>query len=354
MKKVCHVISGYYREDTRVFHRQCKTLSDHGFEVSILTNDGNEDEIIDNIKIYSTKSWSSRLLILLFAKSQFIKKINSINADIYQLHSPELLPLINPIKKLGKKVIYDAHEDMPNHILEKEWIPLFLRPIISNIFKIYQKIKFKQLDHLISPHHHIIENSLISNSTVIPNFPLIREKIENNKLKNYKSRKNIICYVGTVYSFSNQEEIFEALNSFNEIEYHIAGYIDESSFNNFKKFKSFHKLTYYGRVSQKALKLLFRKCTIGIVVLDYRLNLGYYKGSFGPNKIFEYMEAGLPIICTNYKIWNDIIKKYNCGICVEPNNVEQLKQAIYFLENNKEKAYEMGMNGMRAVREEYN
>ena len=48
------------------------------------------------------------------------------------------------------------------------------------------------------------------------------------------------------------------------------------------------------------------------------------------------------------------IKKYNCGICVEPNNVEQLKQAIYFLENNKEKAYEMGMNGMRAVREEYN
>ena len=88
--------------------------------------------------------------------------------------------------------------------------------------------------------------------------------------------------------------------------------------------------------------------------MDYKLNLGYRRGTYAVNKIFEYMEAGLPIICTDYDLWKEIVDKYDCGICVEPNNAKQIEEAIQFLISNKEKAYQMGQNGRKAVLLEYN
>ena len=53
-------------------------------------------------------------------------------------------------------------------------------------------------------------------------------------------------------------------------------------------------------------------------------------------------------------MYREMVAKYHCGICVNPNNVEQIRDAIRFLIENKEEAYQMGQNGRRAVIEEYN
>ena len=45
--------------------------------------------------------------------------------------------------------------------------------------------------------------------------------------------------------------------------------------------------------------------------------MGYKKGTLGNNKIFEYMYYGLPIICTDFDLWKEIIDKYKCGIYVK-------------------------------------
>jgi len=94
--------------------------------------------------------------------------------------------------------------------------------------------------------------------------------------------------------------------------------------------------------------------SIGIVVYDYKLNLGDRLGSFGSNKLFEYMEAGLPIICTDYVLWKEVVEKYECGLTVEPRNIDQLRDAISYLLQNKEIAYKYGKNGQKAVKEELN
>jgi glycosyltransferase involved in cell wall biosynthesis len=53
-------------------------------------------------------------------------------------------------------------------------------------------------------------------------------------------------------------------------------------------------------------------------------------------------------------LWKLIIDKYNCGIYVEPQNTNQIRDALNFLLTNPEKAYEMGQNGRKAVMQEYN
>ena len=273
--KVCHVISGYYRNDPRIFQRQCKSLVNGGFEVCILTNDGQPNEVMEGIKLYATdKYWKNRIKVLLFANSQFIKKAIEINADIYQLHSPELLSLGLTLKKLGKIVIFDSHEDLPSHILEKEWIPLIVRKPISIFINFYMNRVLKNYNEIISPHQHVVEKlELINaNTTLITNFAKVGSLI-NYDLSHYLNRENIICYSGTVYSSSNQEFILEAISNINNLKYQIAGFIDENYQEQLSERKGFKKLKFLGRIPYEELGDFYSKSLIGIVIMNYTLNL---------------------------------------------------------------------------------
>jgi glycosyltransferase involved in cell wall biosynthesis len=356
MKKVCHVISGYFRNDPRVFQRQCKSIANAGYEVCILTNDEAPDEILDGINIYSCGVfWENRIRIILFAKYQFLKKALEIDADIYQMHSPELLPLGLELKKHGKAIVYDAHEDLPKHILEKDWIPFFLRKSISVLTDAYMKRVLRKYDEIISPHSHVVDylKNINENVTLVTNFAKVGAPI-NYDLAHYLNRENSICYSGTVYLHSNQEYILDAISNIEGIKYQVVGFIDENQYKRLSKRKGFEKLNFLGRVPWHELNDFYKKSLIGIVIIDYKLNLGNKRGTYAVNKIFEYMEAGLPIICTDYDLWKDIVNKYDCGLCVQPQNAGQIEEAIRYLIGNKEKAYQMGQNGRRAVMEEYN
>lgn len=353
--KVCHVISGYYRTDARVFLRQCKSLYSNNFEVTILTNDGKGDEKIDDINFFDCDlNYNSRFKILLNAKKQFISKAIIINADIYQLHSPELLPLGRKLKKLGKKVIYDAHEDLPRHILEKEWIPKIFRRPISFIIEQYLNRTLKIFDYNITPHTHVFNDFKLKKIKIelIENFPLIK-KNRDLELNDYIDRSNIICYTGTVYEYSNQIQLAKAIQKIDNINYEIAGYINDTQLNALKNILP-DKFKFHGRLTVEELSNFYKNSTIGYVLYDYKLNLGDKLGSFGTNKMFEYMEEGLPFICTDYFLWKEICEKYNCGIYIQPGDIEGLKDAISFLINNKEEAYIMGQNGKKAVLNDLN
>jgi glycosyltransferase involved in cell wall biosynthesis len=356
MTKICHVISGYYRTDARVFQRQCKSLHQAGFEVCLLTNDGEPSETIDDIKIIRCSSyWKSRFKVLLFTKRQFLKNAIDINADIYQMHSPELLSLGIALQKTGKKVVYDAHEDLPRHILEKDWIPkIFRRPLYLIIEK-YMNSVLAKYDAIVSPHSHVVEYLKKINNEVllVANFPIIN-KIDEVSKDDYMQRKKIMCYSGTVYNYSNQEAVLNAMKEIPVISYEIAGFIDPNHLKTLETYDVFNRVTFLGRLPWDEMQVFYKKTIMGLVIYDYKLNLGYKLGSYGTNKIFEYMEAGLPIICTDYILWKEIVDNYHCGICVEPGNIKQIQEAINFLLNNPDKAFTMGQNGRNAVLQKYN
>ena len=188
---------------------------------------------------------------------------------------------------------------------------------------------------------------------MITNFAKVIPAPETSK-EEYLSRNRIICYTGTVYLHSNQLEILDAISDINDITYNIAGHIDTEYLKVLSKHIAFNKINYIGRIEWYDLAQFYKQALLGIVVIDYKMNLGHKRGTYAVNKIFEYMEAALPIICTDYDLWRDIIDKYHCGICVEPGNVSQIKDAIKFLLDNPDKAYEMGQNGRKAIIQEYN
>jgi len=73
-----------------------------------------------------------------------------------------------------------------------------------------------------------------------------------------------------------------------------------------------------------------------------------------PNKLFEYMSAGIPVISSNFPLWKEIVEGHQCGICVDPLKPDEIAKAIQWILDNPEKAKKMGENGRRAVEEKYN
>jgi glycosyltransferase involved in cell wall biosynthesis len=73
-----------------------------------------------------------------------------------------------------------------------------------------------------------------------------------------------------------------------------------------------------------------------------------------PNKLFEYMAAGLPVVASNFPLWKEIVEGNRCGITVDPLDSKAIAQAIEYLLAHPEEALQMGENGRRAVEEKYN
>ena len=65
------------------------------------------------------------------------------------------------------------------------------------------------------------------------------------------------------------------------------------------------------------------------------------------------MEAAIPVILAKVPLYENMVQKYHCGICCDPHNVEEIREAVQYLLSNKSEAYEMGQNGRRAVIEEF-
>jgi glycosyltransferase involved in cell wall biosynthesis len=73
-----------------------------------------------------------------------------------------------------------------------------------------------------------------------------------------------------------------------------------------------------------------------------------------PNKMFEYMSAGIPVIGSHFPLWREIIEGNDCGICVDPANPAEIARAIDRLYRDQAAARAMGRRGRDTVLSRYN
>ena len=347
--KVCHVTSSHRRYDGRIFQKECISLSKK-YDVVLLCSDTLENEIRDKVTILSAGIDNSTRKNRFFVIPRYLKKAcKKIDADVYHFHDPELIGLAYLMHKKGKKVIFDSHEDNLNRIICKTWIPRYLKPIMKYCFLKKEKKCLRNLDAIITVTDHIYNRlKLINEHTyIITNYPIYTEiSIPSKK------ESNIMCFAGTFEDQYNHENIIKAIE-YLDVKYIIAGKPNADYMEHLKKLKGFKKVQCLGQVSKEECDNLYLKSNIGMVLISYNPNINYKKGSMGITKIFEYMQFGLPVIASDLEVWKDIVPN-KCGISVDPDNVDQIKEAIQYLVNNPDKAKKMGQIGQKMVKEKYN
>lgn len=349
-RKVCHITSAHGRYDVRIFIKQCSSLYNNGYDVTLIVNDIEDDEIINGIRIVSTKHKpKNRVVRFIKSRRKLMNKAIEVNADIYHLHDPDLLAIGNKLKRMGKKVIFDSHEDVPKQIRGKQWIPHAFRNSISKIYAIYEKRSVKKYDAIISVTPHIVERFRLisSNVVMVTNYPIINleEEIIRNSSKT-------IGFAGGITEQYKHHNILKAIEDMNNVKYILAGGVSNEYLGYLQSFASWDKVEYRGKIPHWEVKDIYINSVMGVAIhestqIDKR-------GSLGIIKLFEFMEAKLPVICTNYTLWREIIEEHKCGICVDPNNVDEIRKAIEYILNNPKEAKIMGENGRKAVIEKYN
>jgi glycosyltransferase involved in cell wall biosynthesis len=346
---VCHLTSVHPRYDVRIFLKECKTLSDAGFDVNLIVADGKGNEVVDKIKIYDVGKPINRKERMLKTTRKVFKKALEVNAEIYHFHDPELIPIGIKLKKLGKKVIYDVHEDLPRQLLSKPYLNKFSKVILSKIIEIYENYAAKKFDYIITATPYIRNRfkKLNPNTIDINNFPLLNE-FYSIDLKNNKD--NAVCYVGGISRVRGIVELIKSLE-YVDTTLHLAGEFESEGLKKeVENLNGWKKVEYYGFVNREKIKEILSICKIGIVtLLPIKKNLDGL-----PVKLFEYMSASLPVIASNFPLWKDIVEKNNCGICVDPTNPEEIAKAIEYLITHPDEARKMGENGRKAVLEKYN
>lgn len=348
--RICHLTSVHPWDDIRIFHKESVSLAKHGFLVTLIAI-GCKNKNSKGVNIVSAgPKTNSRLKRMIHTAYAVYKKALEVNADVYHFHDPELLPVAWLLKRKGKKIIYDVHEDLPRQIMTKPWIWLPIRNVISTTIELIENIIASRLSGIITATVHIGERfkKINLNTIVINNYPLLHE-LQNKS--EWKSKKNEICYIGGITAIRGITQMVEAIEKCPDIKLHIAGnFFSDALRKEVIKLPGWHSVIEHGYVSRSETVKILETSKAGIVTLWPTPN----HINSQPNKMFEYMSAGIPVIASNFPLWEEIIKGNHCGLCVEPLNPNAIAEAIKYLLAHDAEASQMGINGRKAVEEKYN
>ncbi|MCZ8539057.1 glycosyltransferase family 4 protein [Psychrobacillus psychrodurans] len=330
-----------------MYLKECLTLVNSGFEVSYVVP-GVENSINNGVNVIGVrKGKGNRLHRMTQTVLEVFNKAKEVDADIYHFHDPELLPVGLALKKRGKIVIYDIHEDLPRAILSKPWISSFIRKPIANIIEFFENYCARKLDYLMTATPYITKrfNQINKNTVNINNFPLLEELITDpGSLFNSHGQ---VCYIGGLVPIRGMYQLIKAADLI-EGKMIFAGPVHPKEME--LTLSNHRNIEYVGVLKRPEVRELLHLSVAGIVTFLPEPN----NVNAQPNKMFEYMSAGIPVICSDFPLWRSIIEKYKCGICVNPESPEAIADAINYLLNNHDVAQKMGMNGRLAIESEFN
>jgi glycosyltransferase involved in cell wall biosynthesis len=347
MKHIAHLTSAHPRYDTRIFHKMCLSLRDD-YDVSLVVADGKGDEVCEGVRIYDVGKPSGRLERMRRTTRQVYERALALDAALYHLHDPELIPVGLKLKRAGKRVIFDAHEDLPKQLVSKHYLPAPLKPIASAAAARYECRALRRFDGVVAATPFIAEKfeRCGVRAVSVENFPdaelflPLRPKLEDRK----------ICYIGALYPTRGIEEIVRAAYRA-DAELIVAGRFGDAEYERYlRTIEGWERVDYRGFLDQSGVREVLEASAVGMVTLHPTPS---YVEAY-PVKMFEYMAAGLGVIASDFPLYKTFVEESGCGECVDPRDVDAIADAMRRMLSDTDALRRKSRNGKRAVRERFN
>jgi len=348
-KKICILTSVHQVSDTRIFHKQAKTLVNAGYDVSLVVQH-DRAETLEGVKILPLERPANRLSRMLKTTWQVWQKAIKQRAVIYHFHDPELIPVGLLLKLQGKKVIYDVHEDVPRQILSKYWIVKPLRKTIAWLVERIESFAAKRFDAVVTATPFIRDRfkRLSCDAVDANNFPILSEMYLPDA--DWSKKERAVCYVGGIEEFRGMFEMIEAIGQ-TDAKLLLAGRFSPArDRNRAAVMTGWSKVEELGQLNRTEVKEVLSRSRAGLVLF----HSGPNHTDAQPNKIFEYMSAGIPVIASDFPLWKEFVVGNFCGICVNPLDPQAITKAIQWILEHPDEARQMGDSGRKAVEERYN
>ncbi|MEO0329698.1 MAG: glycosyltransferase family 4 protein [Pseudomonadota bacterium] len=349
--RIVHITTVHKPLDVRIFHKECRSLAAAGFDVRLLAVHDRED-VVDGVHIVPLRRHGNLVSRVLLTPIAVTYKAIKQRADIYHFHDPELLITGLILSLLGRKVVYDSHEDAPKQILLKTWLPKLFRLAASGFVKFLERLGRWCFAGIVAATPEIADKLTSQRTVVVKNYPVF-EEFQNGDIVDYANREPNILYVGAISKIRGIEELIAVADQLPEEigRVNLAGVFAPPSLEaDVGAMKGWNKLHFHGWLDRKDVSQLLHKSRVGLVTLH---PVDTYMVSI-PIKMFEYMAAGMPIVASNFPQWRALIDEVGCGLCVDPLNPEAILDAAKWLLEHTDEAKKMGQRGRQAVFTKYN
>jgi glycosyltransferase involved in cell wall biosynthesis len=351
--EVVHLTSAHRADDARIFWKECLSLSQAGYRVSLVVPEERAARRrLHAVDIVAVKRRSGRLARMLASAVAVAAAGLRQRAAIYHFHDPELIPAGLVLRLLGKRVIYDVHEDLPRDILFKSWIPLFLRRPIAGCATALEWVAGRALSGIVAATPTIARRFPDNRTALVQNFAQLSEFAGETALP--RSQRRGVAYVGGITLERCAVEMVEAIakvERFPDIRLLIAGAIESTAlFDRLTASPGWPRVVYRGLQSRAGVRRMLMEASAGLAVFH---PLQSYVES-QPVKIFEYMAAGLPVIAADFPRFRELVEQNGCGICVPPRDPAAIAAAIDWIFDHPGEAEEMGRQGRRLALGAYN
>ena len=262
--RVCHVTSVHPADDVRIFQRECLSLAKR-YEVYLIAPQV-EDCIKKGVHIVGVSLPQGRLKRLL-CLNRVLHKALEVDADIYHLHDPELMALGLKLKRQGKRVVFDSHEDVPMQILTKEYLPKWSRGIVKRVYEWMERPRLRRYDALVTVTPTIVERLQRINSkcAMVTNYPVYHDTPHVWQEREVK----YVCFAGGVDERYMHEYIIESLR-YTRAHYLLAGKSFFPAYmQRLQNMEMWNKVDYAGVLPPERVHEIYDKADIGLVLLDY-------------------------------------------------------------------------------------
>jgi glycosyltransferase involved in cell wall biosynthesis len=345
---VCHFTSVHVFDDVRIFQKECKSLA-RQFEVHLVAV-GAPEGVFEGVTMHPVPArWRSRLGRMINGPWRVAKVLRSIDADVYHFHDPEMIPVGLWLRARGKRVVYDAHEDLPRELCSKRYLKQ-LRHLLPWPVEVMEDAASRRFSAVVTATPFIgLRFAKINPRTVVVNNYPLRDQLVVSDPVPLSVRPPTLAYVGVISAHRGLFQMINAVERVNErmpVTLELAGIFDDpQTYATAIALPGWHHVRELGQVPRAQVAALLARSRAGMVLFQPAPN----HINSQPNKLFEYMSAGLPVIGSHFPLWKDLFSSCGSGLAVDPENVEEIADAIEFILSHPDEAETMGRSGRDAV-----
>jgi len=320
----------------------------------IISYDWSGSQISNNnprVEIIPLKRNNSLLFYSLFILSLF-RRLFLSNSKIYLAEDVyTLAPVVFFAKLKNAKILYNSRElyGFLAGLREK----MKTQQVIAAIEKRFIKyvdlvVTTGEMDSEFIEEYYNLEKSLVLRN--LPKYKKIENPVNLRKKLNLPEDSIILLYQGVVLEGRGIIKVIHQIGNFKKLVLVVLG---DGAFK--EKFEAESKargvsnqVFFYGRVPHEELLDYTAGADFGLALIE-NISKSYYYAL--PNKLFEYIMAGVPVISSNLPQMKNIIDRYSTGVCVDPENDEELNDVFEQIQNGSLEIEEAKENCSKAALE---
>jgi glycosyltransferase involved in cell wall biosynthesis len=347
--RVVHLISAHAAWDVRIFQKECRSLARAGYEVILLGSHAC-NAVIDEVRLRGLGCSSGRIQRMTVKQFGICREAFLAAGDLYHFHDPEVLIVGLFLRAIGKRVVYDIHEDLPRDVLLKTYIAKPIRKPLMWILELVENAAARCMSGLIAATPAIASRfyGINTRTVVVNNYPILDEFTLLTDLE-WEGRDPAVTFIGAIAEERGIREMLAAMDLLPRAlgaKLALGGWFSEESLRaDLAETPQWKHVNWHGVLDRNGTASLLTSVRAGLVL--YHPEKSHEVAQ--PTKLFEYMAAGIPVIASDFPLWRKIIDDAGCGLLVNPLDVRAIADAIERLITNPAEAEAMGQRGRKAA-----